>query len=69
MNVAKAIVEKFGGTRKMAERTSLPPSTIQSWKVTGLIPAHRQLEVMQHAKRLGIALKPEDFFPPSSEAA
>lgn len=65
MNVAKAIVEKFGGTRKMAEHTGLPPSTIQSWKASGLVPAHRQIEILMHARRLQIDLGPDDFFPPN----
>ncbi|MFX4223571.1 MAG: carph-isopro domain-containing protein [Thalassobaculum sp.] len=62
MNVAKAIVDKFGGTRKMAEHTGLPPSTIQSWKSSGLIPAHKQSEVLRLAVKLGIDVSPADFF-------
>lgn len=62
MNLAKAIVDKFGGTRKMAEQIGLPPSTIQSWKSSGLIPAHKQSEVLRLALKLGIDLSPADFF-------
>ena len=59
---ARLIVDKFGGTRKMAEHTGLPPSTIQSWKSSGLIPAHKQSEVLRLALKLGIDLSPADFF-------
>ena len=65
MNVAEAIVEKFGGTRKMAADTGYPPSTIQSWKSSGLIPASRQVGLLGHARRLGVDLEPADFFPPA----
>jgi hypothetical protein len=69
MNVAETIVEKFGGTRKMAAELGLPPSTIQSWKASGLIPAARQVDVLQHANRLGLGLTPADFFPSSIVSA
>ncbi len=69
MNIAKAIVDKFGGTRKMAREIGVPFTTVQSWKGSGFIPARRQAEIMEHARRLKIKLRPADFFPRVEDAA
>lgn len=65
---ASKIIGRFHGTRKMAAALELPPSTIQSWKDTGLIPAKHQQAVLDKARDLGIALEPADFFDLPSTA-
>lgn len=62
MTYAERIVEKFGGTRPMAGLLGIPPSTVQSWKEAGVIPARRQGEVLDAARCEGIDLGPADFF-------
>lgn len=37
---------RLGGTRAMADRLGEPPSTIQSWKAAGRIPAGKQPAVL-----------------------
>lgn len=51
----------------MAAATGIAPSTIGSWKVARHIPAKRQVEVMEHAERLGVSLSPADFFAGAAE--
>lgn len=62
MNPAERIVEKFGGTRPMARITGRPPSTIQSWKDAGFIPARHQPDVLMLGRTAGIDIGPGDFF-------
>lgn len=69
MNVAAAIIQKFGGTRPAAERLGLPPSTVQSWKVAGRIPAQHQMHVLTAAAEGGINLQATDFFSAPVTAA
>jgi hypothetical protein len=65
MNPAAKIIATLGGTRRAAALLDLPPSTVQSWKAVGLIPARHQRRVLDAARSNGIALGPEDFFPPA----
>ena len=67
MSYASAIIDKFGGTRKMANTLGLPPSTIQSWKDTGLIPAKHQQTVLEQGRSLENPVVPEDFFEMPAE--
>lgn len=62
MNIAANIITKFGGTRRLATLLGKPPSTVQSWKKAGNIPACHQLLVLETAKTNGIQLSPADFF-------
>lgn len=62
MASAAVIIDKFGGTRAMASALELPPSTVQSWKVSGFIPARHQTKVLETARGLGLDLRPSDFF-------
>lgn len=62
MGYSEEIIKKFNGTRPMAERLGLPPSTVQSWKDTGRIPAKHQQAVLDKAREANIDLSPADFF-------
>ncbi|GAD09184.1 hypothetical protein GFGA_1d1179 [Gluconobacter frateurii NBRC 103465] len=41
MTKALVIIEEHGGTRPLARKLGLSPSTVQSWKRKGSIPASR----------------------------
>lgn len=60
---AKIIDEKFGGVRKAAKKGNWKPSTVQSWKTKGVIPAHRQPEVLEAGSDLADPVTWEDFRP------
>lgn len=64
MSCASRIIEKLGGTRKAAVILGKPPSTIQSWKNSGLIPARHQGEILRAARKADINIQPADFFEP-----
>lgn len=46
----------------MATALGLPPSTVQSWKDSGLIPAKHQQPVLDKAHEMGLPVMPADFF-------
>ncbi|WP_375243451.1 carph-isopro domain-containing protein [Sphingomonas parapaucimobilis] len=48
----------------MADHLSEPPSTVQSWKTCGRIPAHKQASVLQKAEELGLPVTAEDIVFP-----
>lgn len=62
MSYSRKIIQKFGGINPMARILDIPPSTVQGWKERGVIPARRQVEVIEAARREGIAVSPADFF-------
>ncbi len=62
MNTAQAIIEKLGGTRKAAALIGVPPSTVQSWKEAGVIPARQQAGVLAAARGAQLPITPADFF-------
>lgn len=68
MSAAAHVIAKLGGTRPAAELLRVPPSTVQSWKSSGVIPSRRQTQILNLAREKGIDLKPEDFFA-AAEAA
>lgn len=55
----QTLFEIFGGTRAMADRIGEPPSTVQSWKTTGRIPAGKQPLVLTKAEELGLPVTAE----------
>lgn len=69
MSTAAAIIEKCGGVRATAAMLAIAPSTVQSWKLAGLIPAKHQAHLLAVAQSRGIALKPDDFFALAAPAA
>lgn len=72
MSYVENIVERFGGTRRMALVTGFPASTIQSWKKVGSIPDRHKPHILASARDEGIVLGEADFFPhptPNTERA
>lgn len=63
MTYVDKIVERLGGTRRMARITGYPPSTIQSWKTAGSIPDRHKLVVSDRARLAGVIFTPADFYP------
>ncbi len=60
----ETLFDKFGGVRPMAEHLDEPPSTVQSWKTTGRVPAIKQQRVLEKAAELRIAITAEDVVFP-----
>lgn len=48
----------------MAEALGEAPTTVQSWKAVGRIPATKQPAVLEAAKRLGLEIRAEDVVFP-----
>lgn len=66
------LFDRGGGIRKTAEILGEPPSTVQSWKNAGRIPAAKQPVVLEKFQAAGIPVTLEDIVWPlgrSSEAA
>lgn len=68
MNTARIVIEKLGGTRKAAALLGLPPSTVQSWKGIGVIPARHQNHILSIARSNKLPIDPADFFAPAEAA-
>lgn len=72
MNVAENIIQRFGGLTAMSKAMGHKNvSTVQGWRIRGVIPARQQPEVLRVAQELGIPITPNDFFdlPDNGEAA
>lgn len=60
----QTLFQKFGGTRLMGFLLNRPPSTVNSWKKVGRIPAEAQPDVLRKALELGFPVEPiEIIFP------
>jgi hypothetical protein len=59
---AERIIQVFGGTRRAATALGQPPSTVQSWKRAGVIPARHQGRVLETAQQLNLPITAESFF-------
>lgn len=68
MNTEPTLFDRLGGIRPMAEMLGKPPSTIQSWKTVGRIPAHEQPEVLEKARAAGHDICAEDVVFPMGKA-
>jgi len=64
MSEKLTLFDLFGGTRKMADALDEPPSTVQSWKSAGRIPAFKQPDVLAKAQELGLDVSAEDIIFP-----
>lgn len=58
------LFDEFGGTRKMAGHLDEPPSTVNSWKAAGRIPAAKQPDVLRVAQGLRLDVSAEDIIFP-----
>lgn len=73
MSYAHHIIDQvFGGSRKMAKLLTVagkkyPPTTIQSWKDSGVIPSRHHDWVLRRARELDLGLEPKDFFTTQAE--
>jgi len=65
----ETLFDKFGGIRPMAAHLSEPPSTVQSWKTAGRVPAGHQHKVLVKAAELGIPVTANDVVYPLGFAA
>lgn len=75
MTVADHVIEKCGGHKVVAEWLNLNISSVYRFTyprskggTDGLIPAEHQTPLILKAREKGVDLKPEDFFPPLSDA-
>ena len=67
MSYVDHIVSEFGGVRPMAKKTAKPTSTVSSWLKRGSIPDAQKPEILEAARREGLTLSPEHFFPARNE--
>ena len=67
-NAATRIIEKFGGSRRLAKLLGLDASAVYRWTYQGkkgaggAIPTRHQNRLLQEAAAHGIDLSPADFF-------
>jgi DNA-binding transcriptional regulator YdaS (Cro superfamily) len=59
-----SLFDRLGGIRKMAALVGRPPSTVQSWKTEGRIPAKEQPDVIEKACAAGFEITAEDVVFP-----
>jgi hypothetical protein len=60
----ETLFDKFGGIRPMAAHLSEAPSTVQSWKNAGRVPALHQHKILATARKLGIPITAQDVVYP-----
>jgi len=61
IDIARPIVDKFGGINAMSKDTGIPYGRIQGWLQSGTIPDKWRADVLAHAHRLGIPHTPWDY--------
>jgi hypothetical protein len=61
MNLAEAVIAKFGGQSALAAALGKGQSTVQHWTKTGLIPSKWHTEILAQAQKRGIQLTPMDM--------
>lgn len=57
---SEPVIEAFGGIRPLALRLGLTASTVQGWKIRGVIPAARLYDVVRAANEDGLEVKGMD---------
>ena len=65
-NIAKQIIDRFGGQSTLAGLLGKRQSTVQHWARTGRIPAQWHGTLLDLARRRGIGLEPRDFVQESA---
>lgn len=58
------LFDRLGGIRPMAALVERPPSTVQSWKNEGRIPAKEQPNVIEKARAAGHEITADDVVFP-----
>lgn len=61
INMARPVIEKFGGVARMAELTGIVDKTIRSWLVSGVIPEKYRYGLLVIAREHSIAMTPSDY--------
>jgi hypothetical protein len=61
IDIARPVVEKFGGVVPMSKLTGLLEQTIRAWLVSGVIPEKYRYGLLVIARENGIALTPSDY--------
>ena len=56
------VIRRFGSQQRVAELLGIWQTAVSGWVRRGAIPARRQDQLLQVARREGIALRPADFF-------
>ena len=66
-SVKERIIAKFGGVQRLADALGVSRQAVWQWKQ---IPAKHQGDLLAAARRLGVDLRPDDFFDiPAEDAA
>ena len=66
MTTTNQIIDRLGGTSKVAHALGLRPSTVHSWRTANHIPVWRQGDLLALAMKDGKPLATTDF-PPVAE--
>jgi hypothetical protein len=64
MGCERDLFARFGGVRPMAVLLQERPSTVQSWKNVGRIPATKQPDVLARAEEIGVRITAYDVVFP-----
>lgn len=67
METVTNLFDRFGGIRPMADILGEPPSTVQSWKSAGRIPAGKQPQVIERGTAAGIKVTAHDVVYPMGD--
>jgi len=57
----RIVLGKFGGQANFARLTGIPQTTVSFWRVSGLIPQRRHIQILSAARKAGIELEPTEF--------
>lgn len=76
MEPAHSIIKRFGGEAAVAQITATAYTAPYRWQhpkerggTGGLIPQKYHPVLLEYAREHGVALKAEDFLPPSADAS
>lgn len=76
MEPAKSVIEICGGVKAVAEIVGRSETRVRRWGypkdrggTEGLVPAECQVALIEHARKTGLPLRPDHFFPDQEDAA
>lgn len=61
MSKVREILERWGRRKEIAEDLDAPYTTVSSWFDAGSVPAHRHVDLVESARKRGIALTHEEL--------